>query len=515
MNIQRLFLVLVIVIAHLVCGCESILDLEPKNSVTFDHFFQTEKDLEATVAQMHSDMRSALARVTYHEHMGAKIDKVHGGSIDFQRLRQLDPVVITAVDKQQQWKPYYNTLHMVDIFLDNQHKAQGVSVERRQFYLGQAYFIRSVMYFYLARIWGDAVITVGSKNSEKLGKSSAETVIDTAIVNALKAYDYVPKYGKMVNSANKSLVSKQYGCKGSVAALLAHLYAWKGALYDDEVAYEASVEWANKILDDKFKEDVGDYSLATSISDVCDKELVRRGVESLFEVEISYTDHSNYGVFLPVSFLLSWPVKYDKKKEDIIDCQYQIYKTSVNKLYEETDSRRAEYFYNIDSVHYNSAGLAYVYKWRNALYRDGGFYGAYYVNIDANKVIFRVADIQLLRAECNAKIGKLDLAVKDLNTIRGRANATLYPNGKNDVTGALGLQKAIFREREKELFLEGHRYWDVVRNKGYYKTELSEGFTLLSDNDVRNGALYLPVPNTAFQYNDLMQQNTYWMSKMK
>ena len=64
--------------------------------------------------------------------------------------------------------------------------------------------------------------------------------------------------------------------------------------------------------------------------------------------------------------------------------------------------------------------------------------------------------------------------------------------------------------------MEGQRYYDVIRNgNDYIRRELSEGFAELSDTDIANGAIYLPVPKTAFKDNDLMMQNRYWLSKMK
>ena len=135
--------------------------------------------------------------------------------------------------------------------------------------------------------------------------------------------------------------------------------------------------------------------------------------------------------------------------------------------------------------------------------------------MDCNKVLIRLADICLLRAECRVKLGDTAGAAEDLNLIRGRAGANLFPDadaGEN----AADLQLLVFREREKELLLEGQRYYDVVRNgNDYVRRELSEGFAALTDTDIANGALYLPVPRTAFTDNDLMIQNTYWLSKMK
>ena len=108
------------------------------------------------------------------------------------------------------------------------------------------------------------------------------------------------------------------------------------------------------------------------------------------------------------------------------------------------------------------------------------------------------------------KLGDVAGAKSDLGVIRQRAGAKAWPS-END---SGDLQYDIFKEREKELLHEGHRYYDVIRN-GYWNTEFDSNFPKLSETEVKDGALYLPVPQTAFSDNDLMIQNTYWVSKMK
>lgn len=64
-------------------------------------------------------------------------------------------------------------------------------------------------------------------------------------------------------------------------------------------------------------------------------------------------------------------------------------------------------------------------------------------------------------------------AKDDLNVIRRRAKATEYP-----AAGESDIRMAIFREREKELLYEGHRYYDVVRNN--YLIELDPVYAELT-----------------------------------
>ena len=174
-------------------GVSCNLNLEPKDSVTFEHFFETEDDLYAVVAELHGQMRTVLARVPYHEYMGAPYDRISGSATVYERLRNLDPNTVAAETRQEQWKGYYNVLTLADLFMDNYQKAKGVDPANLNFCIGQCYFARAVCYMYLGRIWGDAVITNGSLYSDKYAKSPAIEVIDTAIYYARRAYDILPE----------------------------------------------------------------------------------------------------------------------------------------------------------------------------------------------------------------------------------------------------------------------------------------------------------------------------------
>ena len=63
------------------------------------------------------------------------------------------------------------------------------------------------------------------------------------------------------------------------------------------------------------------------------------------------------------------------------------------------------------------------------------------------------------------------------------------------------------------MFLEGFamRYNDIVRN-GFYREELKGKFRTLTDKEVADGALYIPVISSAFENNTLMKQTTYWLN---
>jgi hypothetical protein len=78
-----------------------------------------------------------------------------------------------------------------------------------------------------------------------------------------------------------------------------------------------------------------------------------------------------------------------------------------------------------------------------------------------NIVIFRLAEMYLIRAEAKAqqgKIGGTDGAQEDINVLRRRAKASLV-----SVNTQAQMLQVIERERLYELAFEGHRWYDLVR----------------------------------------------------
>ena len=220
----------------------------------------------------------------------------------------------------------------------------------------------------------------------------------------------------------------------------------------------------------------------------------------------------------------------DPKKIETNNYLTRIKVSTIEKLYQKTDLRRKEYWYRLgDTIHipvYDEElekntfevfqpTFAYINKWREPVYsvnpgiNAGTPEGRFLILMDGNSIYWRLADLILLRAECRAHLGRTD-AVNDLNRIRERAGLLKY----NGSTEKEVLLKEIFDERDRELFGETCRYYDIVRN-GYYRDLLKGNYKTLTDEDVKNGALYLPVGSGAFNKNTLMKQNTYWSWYLK
>ena len=146
-----------------------------------------------------------------------------------------------------------------------------------------------------------------------------------------------------------------------------------------------------------------------------------------------------------------------------------------------------------------------MYKYQRIIKYDSGNQAGKIKSYDANEILIRLADIILLRAECKVRTGDYAGARGDLNHIRNRAGMVDYAG-----TDA-SLQDEIQDERERELFIEGNgiRYFDCVRN-GTFRERLKGKFKTLTDKDVEDGALFLPIGKIAFNNNTLILQTPYW-----
>lgn len=497
-------------------ACDSMLDIKPEISTTYTNFFKTEKDAAAVFYQMHSLFGDVLCGYDNpHELVGLKVDEVDDKNTKMYR----DMDMTTYLKARMSWSKFYQTIYYANVLLDNAYRFTDIEEERLEYYKRQVCFTKGVCYFYLARMWGGAPIVNSSTEVAIYPRSSVEEVLAEAIRNAEIALN-LPVFEDLTDASGAKVTTKQYGSKGAATALLAHIYAWRAGLLGNPEDWKKAEQYCTDIIDNK----VGHYELAADPLAVCTDVMERNSMEGIFEREYYKPDDLLFFQFKPyvaTTYMLSYPTVLDASPSDWADISLRINKTTVKEMYGKGDRRAYAYFYELDSTVYHVANeetgvvteievpVAFLNKWVHPIIDRTEFDEVdIYQTQDVNRIIWRLADIMLLRAECRARLGESN-AADDLNAIRERA----YGNREHDYTAAEGdLRYIIFKEREKELIYEGHRFYDVMRN-GYWKTELSDGYAKMSEQEFKMGAQYYPVEENAFSDNDLMRQNEYWMSK--
>ena len=504
-------------------SCDDWLEVESEVSVTYQNYFQSEQDIEDIFVTIFGKEKKILssAFLTPFDWTSVYCDEVGTKANGY---RTLDPAMYT---NNIDWNGLYQVIYLANLLEENQNRFQNISKERTDFWIAQANFFKGLMYFEIARRWGDAPIAPATEDATQKAKSPVDTILALAIRSAEAALT-LPTHDKLTDAKGAKVTSRQYASLGTVHTLLANIYAWMGGLYNENKYWEKAEQEASLVIDGK----VGAYALV-SMEDLVEKTLgVARDVtEVIHSIELNGQDEDRYnqGFFnfcYPGMVLLNYPFTTTNPKnvETINDPRIQV--ASVEDLYtDKKDLRRKEYWLNlgepIEIIIYNEQEhkndtvdyyppYAYINKWRTPVYsvnptvNEGG---RVLITMECNRVYWRLADLILLRAECRTHLGNTNGAVKeDLNRIRERAGLPGY-TGPTDKTTLL---KEIFDERDRELFGETCRYYDVVRN-GYFRDLFEGNFRTLTDGDVKDGALYLPVSENAFMKNTLMKQNVYWL----
>jgi hypothetical protein len=140
--------------------------------------------------------------------------------------------------------------------------------------------------------------------------------------------------------------------------------------------------------------------------------------------------------------------------------------------------------------------------------------GSYWAS-PMNRIVFRYADVLLMRAEAYAQLGQADQAINLVNQLRSRAATSTqmissYPNTYgvkmyiSNYRGSYSKDQAVKivkMERRLEMGMESERFFDLVRwgdaaqvlNK-YYSEEIDHCAIYSAAHFTANKDEYLPIP---------------------
>jgi hypothetical protein len=224
----------------------------------------------------------------------------------------------------------------------------------------------------------------------------------------------------------------------------------------------------------------------------------------LFEINIDAGMNESFRMSQSDSYYtgltLNYPV-FKKKKANgpKLDANYYAYNAMTQDDDRANDVRKELFFYKYDDP---SNGFYTKYELRT---QDPNSENQYAQFSESNILIFRLADMYLLRAEANAKMGKGTKAVADLNITRAKANVPTYTGA----TDRESLMKAIFDERAIEFVGEGQSGYDRIRMDYYY-----EGVPWMNQNRIRKRGYFWPIDPSVISINPSIVQTEYWRGKV-
>lgn len=120
--------------------------------------------------------------------------------------------------------------------------------------------------------------------------------------------------------------------------------------------------------------------------------------------------------------------------------------------------------------------------------------------------VLRLSEMYLIRAEAACHDGDIETAVSDIATLEARARGVKASEINVVYSNAEELDRIIRRERVKELFLEGHRLFDLTRRHETLTRDVACGSSVLTLT-YPDDRFVLPIPLVELDANEAMQPN--------
>lgn len=362
-----------------------------------------------------------------------------------------------------------------------------MNADLRDRIMGEAYFLRAHYYFILVRIFGDVPLqteplVAGSDLNQT--RTPKALVYEQIISDCEKAIEMLP--------IKSSYSSENLGraCKEAAQAMLAKVYITLGTDYGKVADLCKSIE------------DLG-YDLSTMNYADNFNPLIDNGAESLFEVQ--YTGSTNYN-FWGNDCQANWLSTYMGPRNSGWvggSWGWQHVTREFVDSYEDGDLRKdVTILYDgcpqFDGKDYDPSWSITGYNVRKYLVNKT--ISPEYNTNPSNFVVYRFADVLLMKAEALNELGETALAQIPLNKVRKRA-------GLADITTTdkAKMKEFIIHERRMELAFEGHRWFDIIRiDNGDYAVNFLKS---IGKKNVTKDRLLYPIPQDEIDANPNMAKN--------
>ncbi len=403
-------------------GCSSFVHVEPpKSQLLANLVFNEAGTVDAALAGLYSQLRDGNNGLLYGGTMGMPLYTAYASdelvnhnqsSTQFGPNFYRNSLFADSEDILSLWNTAYKQLYYANAIIEGIEGATAaVPEDKKAMAAGEALFVRAMLHFYLANLFGDVpyVATTDYQGNKSIGRIAYRDVLARIIEDLVLAEKLLGESYPTTDRVRPN--------QSAVRALMARVYLYRE-------------DWANA------------EQLA---GQVIDHTALYTWVEALS------------GVFLKDSKETIWSFKPEYAGANSLEgSTYQqisnpvilSLNTSLIQAFEPGDARR-----DVWVGQFEVSGSSYHYPAKyKARYKSG--------TIDLeHTILLRLAEQYLIRAEARAHLGNLEGAKQDLDHVRSRAGL----NGTHAGTQQ-ALLDAILHERQVELFAEfGHRWFDLKR----------------------------------------------------
>lgn len=446
----------VFLLLMVVTSCESFTEIEvPQSQLTGPAVFEDVNTANAALVNAYARLReegmvTGTAFGLSHL-LGNYADELtfYGSNTSFQSFNN-HTLVPSNSFLATLWNTSYSQLYALNSIIEGLDNTSAIAEEDKEKLKGEALFLRAYIHFYLTNCFGEIpyITTTNYLQNATVSKNSIAEVNQNIVQDLEDAIALLP----LNYPSSERVRANKYVAKAMLARQHLYLGNW-------EQAESAATAVLNS----------GVYTWELNVANVFLKE--NPGIVWALHPGIAGLNTKDARTFV---FSIGPPTR-PALSQDLIN------------EFELNDTRRTNWTRTITN---GSQSWYHAYKYKKTL--NTGTSQEY-------TILFRLAELYLIRAEARAEQDNTTAALEDLNKVRNRAGLA----NSIAVTKAQILA-AVLQERKMELFTEqGHRWLDLKRT-GNAATVLSP----IKPN-WQNTHIVFPLPEAELLLNsNLLPQNT-------
>jgi starch-binding outer membrane protein, SusD/RagB family len=471
-----------LLVGALLLGCDDFLDRDPLSKLTNEDLgndgkstgFTTASQAEAILAGCYGDFRNEYFQLDYYVNGDAQADNAYAGA-DNPNNFQIDEYAIESVNNNvlRDWRYLYSTIAKANTVLDHIDSVTDAALTetRRAEIKGEAAFVRAYMYFELVRQYGDIPLLVHEITEWDVDD---ESKIYLSRTPQAEIYQQIIKDLELaVANTRATTANKNVATKSTAHFLLAKVYATV-----EPHDWAKVNEHADAVL-------AAGYELLPEFDQLWDGTH-ENSSEAIFEITYDGWDAGTGNWGAGMFYGIDWK-KFNTPTNDLVAA----FDAEGDEIRKNASIRFADVTGKWSDRYWPLTNFPYSYKYRNT-------------NGTQNYILFRLADIMLLKAEALTDAGDLEGAADLVNEIRARVDLDAITP-----TTDANMVQAIAKERRLELVFEGQRWYDLKRTGKAIEVmnALRDGNGNSLGYQLTEDRLLWPIPQNERDKNEKLIQN--------
>lgn len=471
-------------------GCDDALEVDIKSEIVAEGFPASGEAAQALLVGAYQSLKDDINTTEYSIDRSDAFDVGKIGTVTDSWAQNLN------AGNGPGWLNYYSSLYNINLLITRVDDLSFGSEAVKNQVKAEALFLRAFYYFYMTKIWGDVPLIlepIRSADGEVVGRTPAAQVMAQVNADVDAAISLFPTDG---------FGDKERASKPAAYALKADAKMWSGKVlnggtadFDEALSAIAMIESAGASLVQD------DFASIFSADNKKNVEIIFALFNSRDEPDGHFARLSTPRTDIDFSSKLSPRVPSSFEGGELGSRHNYAPSERIRGLFDNPDDiRRDVTFVPMLQADGDDANT----EPDTSSYSQNKFRGQVFDGIRQfvdDIIVYRWADMLLLRAEAYAAKNDVAQALAALNQVRNRAQIGDYAGP----TDQASVNRAILDERGRELFLEQKRWWDLRR---FHADGTIDVYQFVPNLVGKNTPLYWPVSQNVIALNDKIEQTS-------